>query len=85
MNTNFDDFDTKIQPEEIFPVLSPEEIDEMAQEDLAQKAFDAGFNGEGEGSMSCDLTAKEQEIWIDNFSIGAKLAIEAQEDLIWGI
>lgn len=61
---NFDHFDTQITPEEIFSVLTPEEIDELAREDLAKQAYNAGFFGEcGEGDFPDALTLEEQDIW----------------------
>lgn len=72
MNTNFDDFDTKIQPEELEARLTPEEIDAMAREDLERSAYEAGFYGDkdGEGAMPCGLTVEEQTIWLEKFHEG---------------
>jgi len=93
MNT-IDHFDTKIQVEELAQVLTTDEIDEMAQEDFENAAYDAGWYGEGEGAMPVDLTAEEQTIWIDKFSEGVadvkdhaemEHAYAAQMDSLYGV
>ena len=68
---NFDHFDTQITPEELPSALTPEEIDELAREDLIKQAYDAGFfENCGEDNFPSDLTSDEQEIWIENFRLG---------------